>query len=87
MKSLDYFWRLHRRLRQRLPMWVIYRPVTAEYPGKWVARMHVALPDEKPTRYVITHTGLDALRTALPPGTVRLGRIAGDAPDIEEVWL
>lgn len=83
----DYFARLHYRLRMRLPMWVIYRPTTREYPGYWVARMHVALPDPKPTRFVMTHDTLEDLRKMLPGGLVRMKRWYHDAPEIEEVWL
>lgn len=83
----DYFTRLHWRLRRRLPIWVVYRPVTREYPGIWVARMHVALPELKVTRFVMTHDTLAELRTMLPPGTVRMARLPDDLPEIEEVWL
>ena len=82
-----YFARLHHRLRERLPLWVVYRPVTREYPGCWVTRMHVALPDPKPTRFVMTHDSLEELRTILPPGLTRMHRCPGDAPEIEEVWI
>lgn len=68
-------------------MWVVYRPVTREYPGSWVARMHVTLPAHKPTRFVISHDTLDDLRTILPPGLTNIGRQQGDLPEIEEVWL
>lgn len=83
----DYFARLHWRLRSRLPNWCIYRPVTREYPGVWVARMHVTLPQPKPTRFVMTHDTLDELRTMLPPGLSRLTRDPNDPPEIEEVWI
>ena len=87
--SLSYFWRLHWRLRERLPMWIVYRPdkPPSAYPGLWVARMHVMLPAPKPTRFVITHPGLSDLREALPPGVVRMERHAEDAPEIVEMWL
>jgi hypothetical protein len=83
----QYFWRLHWRLRERLPMWVIYRPVTGEYPGLWVARMHLTLPDAKPTRFVITHPTLAGLRELLPPDVTRLRRHPDDVAEIEEAWL
>jgi hypothetical protein len=85
--SQDYMARLHARLQARLPMWVVYRPVTHEYPGTWVARMHMTLPEPRPTRFVITHDTLVQLRKTLPPGLVRLSRRDGDVPEIEEVWL
>lgn len=84
--SPRYLWRLHRRLRDRLPMWVVYRPFTSEYPGLWVARMHVTIPEQKPTRFVITHVNLRDLRRVLPPGLACLDRAHDDAPEIEEVW-
>lgn len=68
-------------------MWVVYRPVTAEYPGIWVARMHVTLPASRPSRFVITHNTLPQLRELLPPGLVHLSRQPEDLPEIEEVWL
>jgi hypothetical protein len=83
----DYFARLHDRLRARLPVWTIYRPVTREYPGKWVARMHVALPEIKPTRFVMTHDTLEDLRALLPPGLIKAAADPSDLPEIEETWL
>jgi hypothetical protein len=87
IRSPGYFARLHWRLRGRLPMWVVYRPVTIEYPGYWVARMHVSLPEPRPTRFVITHDTLDELRESLPPFLSFLGRDPNDMPEIEEVWV
>jgi hypothetical protein len=83
----DYMARLHWRLRERLPMWVVYRPVTREYPGKWVARMHVTLPEPKPTRFVLVHDTLSDLREMLPVGLSLIDRDPADVPEIEEVWL
>jgi hypothetical protein len=85
--SPRYFWRLHWRLRARLPMWVIYHPITREYPGVWVARMHVALPEARPTRFVITAPSLFELRDLLPPDTTRMARHETDVPEIQEVWF
>jgi hypothetical protein len=83
----EYFWRLHLRLLARLPMWVVYRPIAREYPGQWVARMHVTLPAVRPTRFVMTHDTLEELRALLPPELARLPRDPDDAPEIEELWL
>jgi hypothetical protein len=82
-----YMARLHDRLRFRLPIWTIYRPITREYPGHWVARMHIARPTLRPTRFVMTHDTLEELRGVLPPGLTRLARDPNDLPEIEEVWL
>lgn len=62
-------------------------PITREYPGLWVARMHLTLPKSRPTRCVMTHNTLDALRDLLPPGLTNIGRQPADVPEIEEVWL
>jgi hypothetical protein len=80
--------RVHRRLERlgRLPMWVLYRPPT-EYGPKWVARLHVTLPDAKPTRFVITHDSLWDVRELLPAGLVRMAPNPEDHPSIVEVWL
>jgi hypothetical protein len=82
-----YFARLHYRLRARLPLWVVYRPTTREYPGMWVARMHVTRPATKPTRFVMAHDTLEGLRSVLPPGLVNFGRDPRDAPEIVEAWM
>jgi hypothetical protein len=84
--NAGYFTRLHGRLRRRLPVWVVYRPVTREYPGLWVTRMHIVLPELRPTRFVMTHDTLAELRGLLPPGLVMLARDPADVPEIEEVW-
>src|SRR5271170_5557930 len=86
--SASYFARLHHRLRARLPMWVVYYPVTREYPGVWVARMHVTLPGPpKASRFVMSHDSLEELRTILPPGLTRMARHKQDLPEIAEVWF
>ncbi len=85
--STDYMAKAQHRLRGRLPMWVVYRPTTREYPGFWVARMHVTLPAPRPTRFVITHDTLADLRGLLPVGLANFGRQAGDGAEIEEVWF
>jgi hypothetical protein len=87
IRSPHYFVRLTHRLRNRVPMWVVYRPITVEYPGLWVARMHVTLPEPRPTRFVMTHDTLGQLRQMLPCFTARLARNPDDVPEIEEVWL
>jgi hypothetical protein len=85
--SADYMARLHWRLQCRLPMWVVFGPSTIEYPDQWVARMHVALPEPKVTRFVMTHDSLDELRSILPPGLICLPRYRDDPPHLVEVWL
>ena len=75
------------RLRDALPMWVIYRPSTQDYPGLWVARMHLSLPTHQPTNLVITGKTLETVRRQLPLGLTNIGRQTQDDPVIEEVWL
>jgi hypothetical protein len=87
IKSTGYFEKLHYRLRKRLPMWTVYRPVTAEYPGLWVARMFVTLPESKPTRFTIASETLQELRATLPRGLFWVPRNPADKPEIEETWL
>jgi len=82
--------RLHRltaRLQARLPTWVVYNQTTREYPGSWVARMYVVLPEPRSTRFVITHDTLDELRCLLPSGLMRLSRQPTDPPEIVEIWI
>lgn len=73
--------------RGRAPMWTVYRPVTREYPGKWVARCWVTLPHVRPTRYVLTHDTVAELRTMLPHGLVKLMPNPGDPQEIYEIWV
>ena len=87
MSHFPYFAKLHYRLRDRLPMWVVYRPITREYPGLWVTRMHVCLPTPRPSRFVMTHDSLAELRALLPPALTWLPRDPNDVPEIEEMWL
>jgi hypothetical protein len=82
-----YLHKLHYRLRMRLPIWVIYKPTTSDYYGKWVARMHVALPEAKPTRFVMTHNSLEELRNLLPVGLEKMERSRLDDIVIQEVWI
>ena len=89
VKSAGYMTKLHQRLaaRGRMPMWVIYRPTTREYPGQWCARMFVAAPKGKPTRFTMTHDSLPELRSILPEGLMRFPRDPSDPPHIEETWF
>ena len=78
--------RLHYGVRQRLPMWTITeRP--RDYPGGYVARMHVSLPEPAVSVYAIYGPTLAAVRAALPPGLTCLTRNPGDNPCIVETWL
>lgn len=79
--------RLSRRCAESLPMWTVYRPTTSDYPGFWIARLHLALPTPRPSRFVILEEGLESLRLMMPPGFSRLARSPGDDAVIEEVWL
>ena len=83
--------RLHKltvKLRDRLPLWVVYGPGTSDYPGRYVARMHLCLPEPRPTRFIIIGgDGLEKLREALPPGLERFERSPDDDRNIIEVWL
>lgn len=85
----DYFSKLHNRLARlgRLPLWVVCNQRTRDYPGAFVARMHVTLPEPKPTRFVIVHEDLAELRKLLPPGLDRIVRSPQDAAVIIETWL
>lgn len=83
-----YYLRLHAKLsrRGRMPLWTVYDVTTAEYPGKFVARMFVTLPSPRPTRYVIVHPTLSGLRAVIPSGLICLCRHPLDPPEIIETW-
>jgi hypothetical protein len=73
--------------RDRLPMWIIYNTTTKDFPGKWVARMHLTLPKHEYTSIVTTAATLDDIRALLPPGLHCIGRDPSDDAVIEEVWI
>ena len=77
---------LHWSLRERLPMWVVTGS-PSDYPGQWVARLYLTLPEAGPTNCAIIGDSLDAVRAALPLGLTRLPRYQDDDPVIVEVWL
>jgi hypothetical protein len=49
--------------------------------------MHVCLPENKVTRFVMTHDTVEQLRTLMPSGLVRMDRHPMDAPEIVECWI
>jgi len=77
---------VHYGVKERLPMWTITeRP--RDYPGGYVARLHVALPEPVVSVCAIYGPTLAAVRAALPPGLICLTRNHGDDPCIVETWL
>lgn len=83
----DFLAGLQAALQDNLPNWVIYRPTTADHPGKWLCRLHLSLPQPKSTSILLIGDSLDEIRGHLPPGLTCIGRMEGDDPVIEEVWL
>ncbi len=79
-----YAWYVRSR---RMPLWVVYRPITREYPGLWVVRLWVCHPNARPTRRVGLGRTLGDVRAYVPAGLCRCERLAGDVPEIEEMWL
>ncbi|HRJ61473.1 MAG TPA: hypothetical protein PKZ99_09895 [Azospirillaceae bacterium] len=73
--------------RGRMPLWVVHNKNTMDYPGLFVARLWVTLPQAKPTRRVMTHPDLDGLRDMLPPGLACIARSPADDPVIIETWI
>jgi hypothetical protein len=85
--TADDIARVTHHFRARLPMWVVYRPSNHDYPGLWVMRMHITLPEPSATSLVVAHEDLEALHELIPEWLTNLGRAAGDDVYIEEVWL
>jgi hypothetical protein len=79
--------RAHFYVRHRLPMWTIYRPTTSDFPGQWVGRLHVTLPETYPTQVAVFGQTLQEVRDKLPYGLDCLMRFPDDDANIEEVWL
>jgi hypothetical protein len=79
--------RAHSDNEQRLPMWVVYRPITKDHPGKWLARMHLTLPEHEITDHLIFGETLAEVRAKLPFGLSNIGRMLEDDLVIEEVWV
>jgi hypothetical protein len=73
--------------QELLPMWVVCNPNTTDFPGKWVATLHLTLPENRVTEHRIVRDSLDEVRKMLPLGLERLERSPNDDPNIVEVWL
>lgn len=76
-----------------MEQFVIYRPTTKDFPGKWVVRRYVItadnqiVPDAQPLCLAPT---LEVARVAIEmerPGLTLIMRLPEDDPVIEEVWL
>lgn len=78
---------LHYQYRERLPMWTIFGPGTADYPGKFLARLCFSLPEVFVTDVLLHADSLEDIRDLLPVGLVALSRAAADDPNIIETWL
>lgn len=74
-------------LRDRLPMWTVYRPTTSDFAGQWTARMHLTLPESQSTDILVVGASLEQIQQQLPPGMANIGRQPEDDPVIEEVWV
>ncbi len=74
-------------LRDHLPMFVIYAKTTRDFPGRYVARMHLSRPEPVPTKFFIAHDDLDALRRLMPACSTCFTRVAADDPTILETWM
>lgn len=70
-------------------LYVIYRPVSTDYPGMWmVCKWQVSTEEgTKAEENGSLHPSLEAARRALPPGLTRVARDDQDDPRIEETWL
>lgn len=71
------------------PCFVIYRPTTSDYPGKWLCRRWVMTELGKllPTSELHCEEALDGARKHVPNGMVRLPPAPDDDPVIEEWWV
>lgn len=87
VNALDRMLDCHVQSQAFLPMWVVYRPTTREYPGLYVVRLHLSLPQTRSTEFVLTDTTLEGLHRRMPPWLVGIGRYETDVPEILEVWL
>ena len=68
-------------------MWIVCNATTQDFPGQWVARMHLALPTPTPTDLVIIGNSKEEVRQQLPEGLTNIGRQPDDASVIAEVWI
>lgn len=75
------------RFAPNLPMWVIYSRETKDFPGVYVVRLHLALPEPHVTTAYFTSSFLQDARDLLPRGLTRMPRFPQDDPTIIEVWL
>jgi hypothetical protein len=71
----------------RLPMWVVFGPTTPEYPGIFLCRPWLTLPEAVLLDILVRAHSLDEMRELLPDGLANLGRQDGDNEHIIEVWI
>jgi hypothetical protein len=72
-----------------LRMWTVYYN-PSDYPGRYVARMHVVGKNKNesgPTDQMFTGDSLEEIRGLIPYGLVCLTRQEGDDSSIVETWL
>lgn len=79
--------RMMHTLQAALPMLVICRPTKADYPGLWIARLHITLPAHAATPYVMLAESQPALWDMVPEGLAFLARAQSDDPVIEGCFL
>ncbi len=74
-------------MTEAIIIWTIYA-LPNDFPTQWIARPYrVERGHTQAEQHYLAADSLEALRAPLPPGLVRLDRMAGDDPVIVEVWL
>ena len=78
-------------IHERLDIWTVYDG-PRDYPGKVMARLHVAEFGEhsgqvRATERIVVADDVDGVRAQLPDGLTRLAPDPGDDPTIVEVWI
>jgi hypothetical protein len=67
-----------------LVAWMVLWDLPA-YPKRYAARLVTGAPGPSP--YLLLADTLAGIRTMLPPGMVRSGRMSNDPPEVVEIWF
>lgn len=71
-----------------MPIITVYKNITKDYPGKFVARLFNIKPGEVLyTRYIMLADNLEKIRKEIPANMTRMLPHQNDDPVVLETWL
>ena len=78
---------IHRRYQENLPMWTIFNKQNRHFPGLFVCRLFLTLPQSMETEILVRAVDLKEIRDLFCVDLICLPRHTEDEPDIIETWI